>query len=70
MTLMKTLKNASEYTRQKKDKGKWITVGMTHDSHTELKEMSSWYSLSQSETLRIIMKNAHNEFLITTVEKK
>ena len=63
LTLLQTLENASIYQQMSKDKGRWITVGMNHESHTRLKEISSWYNLSLSETLRIIMRNAHNNFV-------
>ena len=63
LTLLQTLENASIYQQMSKDKGKWITVGMNHESHTRLKEIAAWYNLSLSETLRIIMRNAHNDYV-------
>ena len=35
---------------------------MKKKEHSQLKEMSIWYDLSQSETLKIIIKNAYNDF--------
>ena len=67
LTLLQTLENASIYQQMSKDKGKWITVGMNHESHTRLKEISAWYNLSLSETLRIIMRDAHNDFTYRVV---
>ena len=64
MGLMETLKNASDdQLKKSKGRGKWITVGVNHETHTQLKEIASWYALSLSETLRIIMRNAHNNFV-------
>ena len=70
LTLLQTLENASIYQQMSKDKGRWITVGMNHESHTRLKEISAWYNLSLSETLRIIMRNAHNDYVDGTKDDK
>ena len=65
MGLIETLKSASDYRKESKGVGQkdnWITVGMKKKEHSQLKEMSIWYDLSQSETLKIIIKNAYNDF--------
>ena len=71
MGLMETLKNASDdQFKKSKGRGKWITVGVNSESHSQLKEIASWYALSLSETLRIIMRDAHNDFIDGVVDDK
>ena len=68
MGLMETLKNASDDQFKKSEgRSKWITVGVNSESHSQLKEIASWYALSLSETLRIIMRDAHNDFTYRVV---
>ena len=71
MGLLETLKSASDYQKKSKDRGsKWITVGMNSETHSQLKEIASWYALSLSETLRIIMRDTHNDFIYRVVDGK
>ena len=66
MGLIETLKSASDYRKESKGAGQkdkiWITISMKKKEHSQLKEMSIWNDLSQSETLKIIVKNAYNDF--------
>ena len=72
INITNALTRASEYRKnQLKDKNeRWITVGMISNTHKMLKTMSNFYGLSLAETLKIIVKNAFNEFSLKNLDKK
>ena len=70
--MINVLTRASEYRRNKnKDKStKWITVGISSNSHTSIKTMADYFGLSMSETLKIIITNSYKEFENNQLDKK
>ena len=68
--VINVLTKASEYRKNqlKGSKDRWITVGVTTNTHSLLKTMSDFYGLSIAETLKIIIKSSFKEFTEENME--